>query len=162
MRVVKGPPQGAERVYCPEIEGSRDHGVRITIRNPTNRDKREVFPIYNREPDSLEWAYSLINRCVCKVSGYSFVDAKGDTRPIETADDLINHGEDDVIGDLAGELLTAASLQEDERKNSERPSASTQAATSPSHGTAESASVPALPHTATATDATKTLDFATS
>ena len=136
---------GELRTYIPDVvDGDWDNQkdpqpVTVTIRNPTEREKREAYGMArvvgsDRMDLNATW-HDAIKRHVTKVVNY--IDAKGE--PITNGAELAEHGETAFVMDVGPEILGAYSLTEEERKNSERLSGSTQAATPPLAGTVTSA-----------------------
>ena len=137
-RRVPGYASGKERKFIPESFENRsdDAPIAVWIRTPTEREKREVMSTAaaNVETDSdgaavldesgaprikldleysIRWQNAVVKRFVSRVENYG---SSADT-PIETAADLLEHGETEILSEVAAEILTGLSLADEEKKH---------------------------------------------
>lgn len=155
MRKVKGPPAGVERTYVPRVGGDP---IRVVIKNPTEADKRRIFSSLRTSVklgadgkaelgpdgkpvvevslgDGEAWKREALKLCVVRIEDYTGTSGA----PIVTGDDLAEHGETEIIEDVAAEIITGFSLTEEQKKTPARPSGSSSPATPAQGGTASSA-----------------------
>lgn len=147
-RRVPGPVPGAERPFVPAVPGEP---VRLVLRTPTEGRKRlyirasigdvEIDETGRKAArqtpeDEMDARRALLRDCVVSIADYVGADGK----PIETGEQLHEHGESEIVNAVVDELMRRASLTEEEKKTSAASSASAPTSTAPSPGTAASAS----------------------
>lgn len=145
-RKVPGFASGEERKFMPESFGNRneDDPVLVFIKTPTEREKREVMQTAaatvgadgDGEIDlaaSMRWQAAVIEKFVTRVAGY--VASDGST--IDTAARLVEHGETEIVSEVAAEILTGLSLSDEEKKHSVGLSDTTPETTQATNGIAE-------------------------
>lgn len=150
-RSVDGPKPNFEREFIPEAFENREDPdpYKIWIRDPTEADKRQLVALQTginvgAPGESIDlasmirWQQEAIRIHVLKVTGYS-------VREIEIVDGetLAEHGESEIVAEVALEIFAAASLSETEKKHSKKRSGSKSRKIDRSNGTAASASKPA-------------------
>ena len=137
-RKVPGYAHGKERKYLPEAFENRDdeEPIAVWIKTPTERQKREVMQMAaaSIETDdqgdavtdsdgipqmkidlaySMRWQNSVIVKFVSRVENYNGSDGN----PIATGQELLDHGETEIVSELSAEILTGLSLDESEKKS---------------------------------------------
>ena len=157
---MKGPTPGIEREFVPEFDGNRNESEPVTvwIDQPTESTKRacqkdirvELITDENGKPardengeprvavdtsSSFRWNESVVRRCVTRVANYT--DAAG--KPISNGAELAEHGETEIVAEIAVEIMVGFGMTQEEKKDSGESSASSSAGTSPSNGTVVSA-----------------------
>lgn len=161
-RIIRGAAPGDELTFIPTYDGNAESPdpAKVIIRAPTQADKRAHLLAVSKlsqsiatTPDAelervMEACRVTIEMFVLRVEGYA--DASG---PIATAKDLWERGETRLADEVGGWIMGLLGLSEPQQKNSDGSSASSQAATQVSSGTAASASPTASTSTATATAA---------
>ena len=110
--------QGEEREYRPKDFP----GVVVTIKSPTEREKRRLFAL--RGGDDA-WADKAVERHVVAVAGHTH---RG--RAVTTAAELSEYGSSGLFADVVNEIITEVSLTEGEGGPSGAPSGSSGAASS--------------------------------
>lgn len=136
-RKVTGPRPGEVRKYIPDVSvgewSNRADADPVVawIKNPTEADKRRVLSGYAKTQrievdksgapkaveiggDSQAWKREALTEFVDRVENY--VGADGE--PIATGARMFEHGEAGFVDDIVGEILTAFSLREEEKKSS--------------------------------------------
>ena len=168
-RIVNGPAPGGTRRYTPECWNNRQDSdpIVVTIKDPTEAEKRKLTLLQaqldfsdggiERNEDgapnvrvTLE-SMSQFQRMACldhvvevtnyQVRGVDIVDGES----------LAIHGETELLAELALEISTALSLDDEAKNESSDLSGSKQAVTGRSNGTAEAASGGVWTSSATAT-----------
>lgn len=159
-RKVPGPPQGKERKFIPESFNNRtdDQPITVWIKTPTERQKREAMqeaaPTIEKNADgvaavdsdgapivafdlaaSMKWQNAIVKNFCTKIENYNAADGS----PIAASEDLIEHGETEIVAEVAAEILTGLSLGDEEKKPLGGSSNSTQKTTPPPVGTATTA-----------------------
>lgn len=134
---------GKERIYIPQAYGNRalppSEQVRVTLLTPNAGERRDLFVFLPFQEGESETAHNLriqieaCRRFVRKVECYEERNIA-----ITNGDELVAFGGINFISELGAELLGELSLQEAEKKTSAARSASSQAETAASSGTAES------------------------
>jgi hypothetical protein len=179
-RKIKGYKPHNEREYIPKAFGNRSEKdpIRVWIKTPTERDKREVdgedsvirFSVgqdgspakdHNGDPimeldnqESMRRHHRALERFVVRVENY-----ESPAGPIATGKDLAEFGETVIVTDVFHEIMAATSLSEAESKNFKGSPAFSAAATQASGGTATSACAVATSDPATAPEAPKSSDI---
>lgn len=165
-RIASGPPTGIEREFVPAAYGNRNaptaDQVVVLLRDLTEGDKRrcrgklKTTPLLDAsgvralgdkgEPASTataesagEWQREMLRLGVVSVSGYQRRGSGGTVIPIATAQDFLEHGEDDFISEVFAELLRAEAMTEGQKKTSAPSPGSSSETPGPSPGTAPSA-----------------------
>ena len=154
-RKVHGPRPGLSREYIPEAFNNRDdlEPITVTINDPTEGEKRrfalmqtelgyengEVVREADGSPrihitlDSMaKFQKAAISKHVERIENYEVRGIK-----IKNAQRLLEHGETELIAEIALEVTTGFSLSETEKKPVGELSASKRAESPPSNGTAE-------------------------
>ena len=147
-RKVSGYAHGMTRQYIPESFENRDDAEPVTvwISQPTEKQKREILAqsktelLYSEDgeiltdadglprikPDldgSIAWYSMICARFVSTVANYEAADGS----PITTGKLLAEHGETSFITEIGAEVISGASLKEEEKKTlSERSDSSSQ------------------------------------
>lgn len=173
MRKVGGPTPGQLREYIPKAFGNRRDRdpVTVVVRTPTEADKRALSALgdatrvvvdndgqpvttgqgnYVIEVDTakaVEVDQATVRRFVVEVRNYTGADGKA----IDTADRLAEHGETELLSEVASEIRTALSLTASEGKDCAGSSDSSAAGTRLSDGTAPHAGATDSPSNETAT-----------
>jgi hypothetical protein len=156
-RTVPGLKAYDVREYIPQSFNNRadPQPIKIWIRNPSEQDKREILsqggkarfamgptgPVLG--PDGLpkievetadSWVHqhAMVAKFVTKVENYR---APGGD-PIVDGAGLARHGDTEVVSEVATEIQAPCIMSEDERKNSQRPPASSSEGSAGSDGTA--------------------------
>ena len=156
-RSVKGPKPGDQREYIPEAFGNREDAepIKVWIQDPTEGEKRKLTLLQTelgfengeilRDSDGApqihitleamsKFQQSAILAHVVRVENY---EVRGVA--IVDGETLAEHGETELIADVALEITTGFSLAEAEKKRSGGLSGSRQAEIPASAGTAQSA-----------------------
>jgi len=142
-RTVSGPRPGVEREYIPLAFENREDPdpLKVWIRDPSESDKRALIglqmslqgtntPSLDLSIDTMiKWQSEAVKRHVMKVAGYTVRGVE-----ITTGEELADHGESEIVAEVALELFAAASLDDDEKKQFEERSGSKLAATNLSDG----------------------------
>ena len=156
-RVIPGPPPGEERSFELPVGGE---SIRVVIRNPTEADRRAFGRIANSIQDEDERGRAAgkeaIARCFVRVEDY-FRSSKNGPVAIATMEDLELYGETAIPEMIAAEIITEASLNEEEKKTSAASSAFTSRSQplteiEASPGTADSAALSSSAPIAAATE----------
>ena len=157
-RSVKGPKPGNEREYIPESFGNKEdpEPIRVWIQDPTEGEKRKLTLLQTelgfengeilRDSDGApqihitleamsKFQQSAILAHVVRVANY---EVRGVA--IVDGETLAEHGETELIADVALEITTGFSLAEAEKKRSSGLSGSKPAEIQALDGTAESVS----------------------
>ena len=160
-RKIQGYKPHDEREYIPKAFGNRqdDAPIRVWIKTPTERDKREVegdgsvirfavdkdgSPLRDSvgnplmEIDSEETMrrhHRALERFVSRVENYSRAEG-----PIDTGAEFAEHGETEIVTEVYREIIGAVSLSDVDAKKSNGSPDSSSAATQASDGIAPSAS----------------------
>ncbi len=159
-RKVPGYAHGKERKYLPEAFDNRtdEEPITIWIKTPTERQKREVMQMAAASIEtndqgeavtdsdgipqmkidlaySMRWQNSVIVKFVSRVENYTGSDGN----PIATGEQLLDHGETEIVSELSAEILTGLSLGEDEKKHLPGSSDTTAKTTQAPDGIAASA-----------------------
>ena len=152
-RKVPGPPQGKKRKFIPEAFENRadENPIAVWIKTPTEREKRdamqEAAPQFEATENgaapglafdfaaSMRWQNTIVESFCVGVENYSAADGS----EIATAADLVEHGETEIVSEIAAEILTALSLTEPEKKKSIGSSGTTPKTTQAPGGTVENA-----------------------
>jgi len=160
-RKLQGFTPNSEREYVPAAFGNRQDPdpVRVWIRQPTERDKREVegdcsvirFAIDDagsplRDSDgnllmqvdneeAMRRHHRALERFVVRVENYDCPSGG-----ISTGKDLAEHGETAIVTEVYGEIMTSLTPSVDESKKSKGSPGSCSAATQASDGIAKSVS----------------------
>ena len=168
-RSVKGPKPGNEREYIPESFGNKEdpEPIKVWIQDPTEGEKRKLTLLQTelgfengeilRDSDGApqihitleamsKFQQSAILAHVVRVANY---EVRGVA--IVDGETLAEHGETELIADVALEITTGFSLVEAEKKRSSGLSGSKPAETQALDGTAESALPDNSPSSETAT-----------
>jgi hypothetical protein len=137
-RSISGPKPGEIREYVPRAFGNDKDAdpVKVWIRNPTAREKREVMsiggksrvaigtdgrPALNKDgmpmvevdtPESWIHQHEMVTRFVEKTENYKGPGGL----PIGNGSDLAMHGETEIVSEVAVEIQSALSLTLDEKK----------------------------------------------
>ena len=135
-RKVNGPAPGGRREYIPEVFENREDPdpLKVTIKDPTEAEKREMVkrqtalltdgsgaPILDEHGNPrisvnmdgmLAWQLAAVTAHVEAMSGY---EVRG--IDIDTGAKLAEHGETELISEIALEILTGAGLTEGEKKS---------------------------------------------
>ena len=152
MRRVQGTlVSGSERHFVVNPEDPPDQQVVVTYKVPTEAQRRAGYAIAAKTSEgatsaeraaaagmSQEWQKLMIETHVIRVAGYARLGPGGPV-PIETGADLFEHGEYQIVGAVAAEILATRDVPEESKKNSNASSVSTLAAPLASIGTAASA-----------------------
>jgi len=156
MREIWGPKPGDVREYIPEAFGNRldPTPVRVWIRNPDGREKREILSVgetvriamgpdgpvlQDGKPmmevgtsDSWRHQHDIVSRCVVKVENYRAPGGDAITNGAE----LAAHGETAIVAEVALEIRDALSLSAEKKTQSPSPPASSSEAPAPPDGSA--------------------------
>ena len=168
-RTVKGPKPGNQREYIPEAFGNKEdpEPIRVWIQDPTEGEKRKLTLLQTelgfengeilRDADGApqihitleamsKFQQAAILAHVAKVANY-------EVRGVAIVDGatLAEHGETELIADVALEITTGFSLAEAEKKRSSGLSGSKPAEIPASAGTAPGALLENSQSSATAT-----------
>jgi len=149
MNKTQGYAGGKTRTYIPEALGNRERQspVLVNIRQPTNGERRELMAngqkIAKRNDggvemdalDVLRFQRSAVEKFVATVVNY----ANPDGEVISTGAQLWEHGEDDLVLEVAAEILSGKPVSTEEKKHSSEPSDSKSQEMQVSSGTAASA-----------------------
>lgn len=115
-----------------------DEPVTVYIKNPTEAEKRRLYYKFVGVKEDIEnseqWKQATL-AFVDKVENYTSASGKA----ILNGEDLYNHGDFQIVEDVAAEVIAALSMTEESRKKQEEPQASPSRETSPSPGTVENA-----------------------
>ena len=156
-RTVKGPKPGNQREYLPEAFGNREDPdpMVVCIKDPTEGEKRKLTLMQTelgfkdgeilRDSNGVPQVHITLKAMarfqrmailahVTKVEGYEVRGVQ-----ITDGETLAEHGETEVLADVALEITTGFSLSESEKKTSSGPSASKRATTRQSHGIVKNA-----------------------
>jgi len=154
-RIVKGPKPGGLRQFIPTAFDNRESQdpVSITIKDPSEGEKRRLTllqteigfedgemltdasgsPIINLTLDAMaKFQAHAITSHVVKVENYTVREIA-----ITTGADLSEHGETEFLAEVALEITTAMSLDQEKKETSEGLSISKPVVTDRSNGTAE-------------------------
>jgi hypothetical protein len=140
-RKLTGPKPGTSRTFVPDVFDNLADPEPITgeIATPTEAEKREIErerksfvrfdddgkPAHIEHPSDDEWTRRAVSAHVSGITNY-----EGPGGPIVTGDDLLAHGELEVIEAFANEVCARAVLSKGEIKNSVGSSGSPDLATS--------------------------------
>ena len=168
-RTVKGPKPGVRREYIPESFGNRKDAepIKVWIQDPTEGEKRKLTLMQTqlgfengeilRDSDGAPQIHITLE-AMSKVQQEAILAhvvrvANYEVRGVAIVDGetLAEHGETELIADVALEITTGFSLAESEKKQSGGSSDSKQAEIQASDGIAESASPGDSQSSATAT-----------
>lgn len=128
MRTVPGPVPGVVRPFIPSAFENRNDPipVKVWIKQPTEDDKRkfdaatklqlrmegsEMRAVIPGGAELERWR-DLVSKFVEKVENYSAPDGNA----IDNGKKLAEHGETEFLKEIAHEIMTAASLSEQEKK----------------------------------------------
>ncbi|MBL95036.1 MAG: hypothetical protein CMF70_06995 [Magnetovibrio sp.] len=131
-RMVDGHKAGILRQYIPEAYENRadDEPIKVWIKSPTLRETRQIFASgidtrVNADQsvsvdikDSMRVYEQTIKGFVAKVENY--IAAGGD--PINNGDQLIEHGEVDLIVEIANHILGVGNMDAEAKKKQGEPS----------------------------------------
>ena len=138
MPVVPGVPQGEERTFELPVEGG---SIRVTIRQPTERQRRILFRRVRSDESNVEldgeqirtWLLDALKAHFVRVEGYERQTGAG-VVPIATIDDLREYGENGLL-ELIGTEIVVGGLNLEEKKTSAGSCAGGSAETPASPGT---------------------------
>jgi len=146
-RKVLGPKPNQVREFVPESFDNRQdpEPVTVWIKDPSEGEKRQLVALqHEMQGDQVKlnadlsvmvaWQTETVRKHVTKVSNYSMrgVEITGGAQ-------LADHGESEILAEVALEIFTASSLDEDEKKQSSERSVCSTAAIQVSGGTADNA-----------------------
>ena len=147
-RSIQGPRPDQVREFIPEAFDNRQDPdpYKVWIKDPTEADKRKLVALQTSLEagapaaavdlaSMIRWQQEAVKIHVERVEGYSMRGVE-----ITDGDSLANHGESEIVAEVALEIFTAASLTEQEKKRSEKPLASNSATIHRCDGIAEDAS----------------------
>ncbi|MAH45402.1 hypothetical protein CMI37_06210 [Candidatus Pacearchaeota archaeon] len=176
-RIVAGPKPGEARAFIPEAFDNRtsEDPITVTIQDPTEGEKRRLTLMQTevgfengqmvRDADGSP----QFNITLQAMSAFQVEAIKSHVKSVKNymvrgvdildAATLVEHGETELLAEVALEIQTGYSLSVEEKKESKDYSVSKQAATDRSNGTAKVASNPDSLGNATATDAQARLSF---
>jgi hypothetical protein len=139
-RTITGPKPGVARLFTPDVFDNLDDSAPIagSISTPTEAEKREIErerrpfvkfdddgkPEHIEHPREDDWMARAVSAHVSGITNYAGPDG-----PIVTGEDLLKHGEAEVIAAFAKEVVARAVLSRGEVKNSDGSSASSAPAT---------------------------------
>ena len=147
-RKVLGPKPNEVREFVPASFDNREdpEPLRVWIKDPTEGEKRKLVALqHEMQGDQIKlnadvsvmvaWQTETVRRHVTKVSNYSMRGVD-----ITNGDQLADHGESEILAEVALEIFTAASLDKDEKKHSDERSDFSTETTPRSNGTADNVS----------------------
>ena len=147
-RSIEGPRPDQVREFIPEaFENRQDPDpYKVWIKDPTEADKRKLVALQTSLEagapaaavdlaSMIRWQQEAVKLHVERVEGYSMRGVE-----ITNGDSLAQHGESEIVAEVALEIFTAASLTEQEKKRSEKPQGSSSAMIDRCDGIVESAS----------------------
>jgi hypothetical protein len=154
MRTVRGYEPGKSRKYIPEFDGNRscEKPVTVWIRTPTERDRREIYAsnkdviveTVNGKQIVTTKGVSEVNRQALAIERFVEIveNYKVQNGPdIVDGKTLAEHGESQIVFEVAAEILLSCSLTEDESKKSEELPSISQAVTQAKNGTVKNVKV---------------------
>ena len=146
-RKIKGPSPDRVREFIPEAFDNRQDPdpYKVWIKDPTESDKRQLVALQTSLEGGapaaavdlasmIRWQQQAVELHVERVEGYSMRGIE-----ITNGDSLAQHGESEIVAEVALEIFTAASLTELEKKPSEKLQGSNLAMTNPCNGIVETA-----------------------
>jgi len=155
MPVVPGVPQGEERTFDLPVEGG---SIRVTIRQPTERQRRILFRRVRADESNVEldgeqiraWLLDALTSHFVRVDGYER-PTSGGVVPIATLDELREYGEGGLLEAIGTEIVVGG-LSLEEKKTSGESSAGGSVEIPASPGTASHAGATSCADPADATD----------
>lgn len=133
VRRIDRPPAGLIRVFCPNPEDPPEDQIQVTLRVPTEADRRLLSELMFQASlgaktvedkaaaagMSQGWQKRALEGWVERVENYERYSDEGWV-PIATGADLFLHGEYVIVTAVALEVFSSVRLSEDDKKKPEK------------------------------------------